>query len=64
MVWKSVNDSLPPEFEEVLIYTVYGFFIAWYDQHDRWDTGEEFFISDEVTHWMHLVKPLNIEDNG
>lgn len=67
MVWKSVNDALPKEFEKVLIYTNKGFFIAWYDKY-TWYTGEDcdhwgdyFDDYDEVSHWMRLTSPLEVK---
>lgn len=65
--WISVKDRLPPECEDVLIYSngfsIIGAFLAYGTngpicwQVNDWDESEISHALKEVTHWMSLPNP-------
>ena len=55
--WISVNDRLPENCIEVLVYdTDCGIVIGWYDKKDSVFVAEFINELDAVTHWMPLPK--------
>lgn len=58
--WISVKDRLPEPHTNVLFFGRYGFFIGWYSYlMKKWRTDECSEVQ-EVTHWMPLPKPPEV----
>jgi hypothetical protein len=54
--WKSVEDKLPENGEDVLAFDEdYGYSIAWREDNDTWYC-QEIGILRNVTHWQALPK--------
>ena len=54
--WISVNDRLPENASDVLVYTN-AIYIGWYDAHFNHWTVYGFGKAKNVTHWMPLPEP-------
>lgn len=53
MEWISVNEKVPENRDDVLIYTSKGFYVGWYDEIGGWFSGP-ITACKTVTHWMPL----------
>lgn len=65
--WKKSINGMPPHSQSVFGWNVKGKFwirdIWWDEQEETWNTYEEFYAKDEISHWMeHPSAPDDISD--
>lgn len=58
--WISVKDRLPEPHTDVLFFGRDGFFIGWYGYLMKKWRSDEFGEVQEVTHWMPLPTPPEV----
>lgn len=61
--WISVKDRLPEAHTNVLFFGRYGFFIGWYSYLMKKWRSDEYGEVKEVTHWMPLPNPPEVNAN-
>lgn len=69
LVWKKSIEGLPPHQQSVFGWNAKSKAwirdIWWDEQEETWNTDEEFYAKDEISHWMeHPSAPEDITDLG